>query len=92
MEHFQALVKRTLKTVDTELQGKKFLVGDRYTLADAAFLPWDLLLDVVLSGDSEAATPEQREKLYPNWYKWHAAMLKRPAVQKMLALQKDANK
>ncbi|PKK52027.1 hypothetical protein CI102_2166 [Trichoderma harzianum] len=54
--HFQHLVKRTLRTVDDELRGKEFLVGDKCTLADLAFIPWDLMLDVVLQGDAEAAS------------------------------------
>jgi glutathione S-transferase len=89
--HFQNLVKRTLRTVDDELEGKEYLVGGKCTLADLAFVPWDLMLDFVLQGDAEAATAEDRQKLYPNWYRWHTRIIQRPSVQKMIALKKEAN-
>lgn len=87
-KHFQALVKRTITTVDRALQGKEYLVGGKITLADLAYIPWDLTLDVILAGDSEAATAEGRKSLWPNWFAWHNRVLQRPAVQKVLAIQK----
>lgn len=89
--HFYALVKRTLCTLDQELEGKTYLVGEKCTLADLAFVPWDLALDFVLEGDREANTLELRRKLFPNWFEWHSRLLERPAVQKMIASQKEAN-
>lgn len=86
-KHFQGLVKRTITTVDRALQGKEYLVGDKLTLADLAFIPWDRTLDIILLGDSEAATAEQREKLWPNWSAWHNRILQRPAVQKAVQIQ-----
>ena len=77
--------------MDQELAGKEYLVGSRLTLADLAFIPWDLVLDVVLQGDPEASTADLRKELYPNWFRWHSALLKIPAVQRMIALQKEAN-
>ncbi|KAL6788064.1 hypothetical protein J3E68DRAFT_129198 [Trichoderma sp. SZMC 28012] len=89
--HFQHLVKRTLRTVDDELRGKEFLVGDKCTLADLAFIPWDLMLDVVLQGDAEAASANDRKQLFPNWYNWHVKMIQREAVQKMMKLKEEVN-
>lgn len=86
-KHFQALVKRTITTVDRALQGKEYLVGGKITLADIAFIPWDRALDTILAGDSEAATAEQREKLWPNWSAWHNRVLQRPSVQKAVQIQ-----
>jgi glutathione S-transferase len=86
-KHFQALVKRTITTVDRALQGKEYLVGGKITLADLAFIPWDRALDTILLNDPEAATAEQREKLYPNWSAWHNRLLQRPAVQKAVQIQ-----
>jgi glutathione S-transferase len=70
--------------MDTALEGKQYLVGDKCTIADLAFVNWDLTLDVGLKGDEEAATAEQRGKLYPNWAAWHQRVTARPAVQKMI--------
>ncbi|KAM0471217.1 hypothetical protein ACHAPX_009397 [Trichoderma viride] len=86
-KHFQALVKRTITTVDRALQGKEYLVGGKITLADLAFIPWDRALDTILAGDSESATAEQREKLWPSWSAWHNRVLQRPAVQKAVQIQ-----
>jgi len=38
----EELKKRTLTTVDQELQGKQYLVGGRCTIADLAFVNWDI--------------------------------------------------
>jgi glutathione S-transferase len=89
-KHFQGLVKRTIKSVDRELEGKQYLVGGKVTLADLAFIPWDNMLDTIMMNDSEAATSEQRKTLYPNWAAWRDRLLQRPAVQKMMSIQKEA--
>lgn len=89
--HFQHLVKRTLRTVDDELQGKEYLVGGKCTLADLAFIPWDLMLDLVLQGDTEAGTAQGRQQLFPNWHKWHTRIAQRPSVQKMISLKQEVS-
>jgi len=43
-----------------------------------------------MKGDPEAATMEQREKLYPNWAAWHKRLIARGAVRKMIEAQKAA--
>jgi glutathione S-transferase len=90
-QHFQDLVKRTLGTLNTALAGKTYLVDEKCTIADLAFVNWDLVLDVALKRDKEAATKEQREKMFPNWAAWRARLFRRPAVQKMVEAQKAAN-
>jgi glutathione S-transferase len=89
-KHFQSLVKRTIKTVDRELEGKPYLVGNKITLADLAFVPWDNMLDMIMMNDPEAATDEQRKSLYPNWSAWRSRLVERPAVRKMMDIQKEA--
>lgn len=61
-------MKRTLRTLDNELSDKAYLVGNKVILADLAFVPWDLFLEVVLEGDEEAASANDRKQLFPNWY------------------------
>lgn len=89
--HFQNIVKRTLRTIDAELEGKEYLVGGKCTLADLAFVPWDLMLDFVLQGDTEAGTAQGRQQLFPNWYRWHTKIAQRSSVQKMIRLKQEAN-
>lgn len=64
-------------------------MGGKVTLADLSFVPWDLVLDVILMGDAETATAEQRAKVWPNWSAWHNRLVQRPAVQKMITIQKQ---
>jgi glutathione S-transferase len=87
-KHFQELVKRTIGTINRALEGKQYLVGGKVSLADLSFIPWDLSLDVILAGDSEASTAPERAKIWPNWHAWHTTLLERPAVKKMLTIQK----
>ncbi|KAL7953033.1 hypothetical protein V8C34DRAFT_309541 [Trichoderma compactum] len=89
-KHFQALVKRTITTADPAPRGKEYLVGDKITLTDLAYIPWDLALNNIILGNEESATAEGRKKLWPNWFAWHNRVLQRPSMQKMLAIQKKA--
>lgn len=88
-KHFQGLVKRTITTVNRALEGKEYLVGNKVTIADLSFIPWDMALDMILFGDDETATADGRQKVWPNWAAWQARLLQRPAVQKMIAIQKE---
>jgi glutathione S-transferase len=72
------------------LAGKQYLVGDKCTFADFAFVNWDLTLDLSMQGDKEVVTIEQRAALFPNWAAWHEGLLERPAVQRMIKAQKVA--
>lgn len=67
------------------------MVGEKCTIADLAFVNWGLVLDAALKGDKETATKEQRQTMFPNWTVWHARLLGRPAVQRMVEAQKAAN-
>ena len=91
LAYLQGIVKRTLKTMDTALEGKAYLVGEKCTIADLSFVNWDLTLDVSMKGDEEAATTEQREKLYPNWAAWHKRLTARPAVQRVIKMYEEAH-
>jgi glutathione S-transferase len=78
--------------MDGHLTGKTYLVGEKCTIADLAYVNWDheFALDNAMSGNEEAATMEQREKLYPNWAAWHKRLIGRDAVEKMVRMQREA--
>lgn len=38
IEHFQGIIKRTLRTIDDHLAGKTWVVGEKCTIADLAFV------------------------------------------------------
>lgn len=69
-------VSRLMKVLDKRLEGKSFMAGDEYTIADIAFLPWVRLCVVhPLGGD----LPLQENKNLLSW--WERAS-SREAVKK----------
>lgn len=56
------------------------------TIADLAFVPWDLGLPNILEGGPEV----DFEKEYPAYFAWNARVLERPAVKKALADRMEA--
>lgn len=73
-------VLRVVQVLDKMLEGKEYLVGDKFTYADLAFIPWNTLITPI-----EGVYPEwETEKNYPNYTAWHARMVARPAVKKIL--------
>jgi glutathione S-transferase len=63
--------------------GTEYLVGDKATYADLAFIPWDLGATQLLSSDVKVAEE------FPAFYAWHERIKARPAVQAMIKA-KDA--
>ena len=41
-------VRRVLGVLNTALEGKKYLVGDKVTIADLSFVPWHSIIPVRL--------------------------------------------
>ena len=70
-EKAQQRVKQYLTALDQEMTGKKYLVGDRYSLADITFIPF--------------YTRRERYKVaiddnYPNLRRWAEDLIARPQV------------
>ncbi|KAK8183294.1 glutathione S-transferase [Phyllosticta capitalensis] len=80
IERYGNEIKRTLGVIDAHLKktGKPYLVGDKISYADLAFIPWQSVLGWLLP-DFDAA------KEFPEWSKWNQRLLERPAVKKVLA-------
>lgn len=89
--------KRIVGVIDSHLskqrQARKipdadpvWLVGDKCTYADLAFVPWDMLLVSSLFPDG-GFDPEE----FPEFYKWHKNAIDRPAVRETLRQQEHAN-
>jgi len=69
-----------LAIFNTQLQGKNFLVGDHFTLADLVFMPYtEYLLRVDGWGDVFSA--------YPNVDHWWKNVSSRPSWQKVINLK-----
>ncbi|CBF83091.1 hypothetical protein AN3255.2 [Aspergillus nidulans FGSC A4] len=70
IERYENEVHRILGVLNTALEGRNWLVGDKCTFADLAFLPWNARVNMVL------LTPEGEDPLapYPNVQAWQRRM------------------
>jgi glutathione S-transferase len=46
ISRYRKEVRRVLGVLNTALEGKKYLVGDKATIADLAFVPWHSIIPV----------------------------------------------
>ncbi|KAI9790209.1 MAG: glutathione S- transferase, nitrogen catabolite repression regulator [Piccolia ochrophora] len=77
---------RVLSVLDRALQGKEYLVGDKATIADLAFVPWDAL---ILSGFLPLGVDVAKE--YPTFLAWHERIVARPAVKRTIEAKQKAS-
>jgi len=80
IERYVKETNRLYAVLDKRLEGRDFLVGREYTIADMASYPWII--------------PErQGQNLddFPNLKRWHAAIRARPATQRAYARAKEVN-
>ena len=79
IDRFTMEVKRQLDVLDKQLEGRDFICGDEYTIADIAIWPWygAVVLDTVYEAAEflEAHT-------YTNVVRWAGNIAQRPAVQR----------
>ena len=73
--------ERLLGVLDTRLEGRDFIAGDDYSIADMACYPW--------------VSPYDKAPLdlspFANVRRWQAAIRERPATQRAYALSKQVN-
>ena len=70
------------------LAKKEYLTGDKVTIADFAFYPWNGVVSRIL-GETEFA---EEIKQYKNYARWHEALQNHPAVKKVMAIKDELNK
>jgi glutathione S-transferase len=78
--------QRVTKVLDTWLQGKDWLVGDKVTYVDLSFFAWNGAIDFFMNGRPKEEWDPKNQ--YPNFYRWQQAMASRPSVQKAASLAK----
>ena len=71
---------RLYGVLNKRLQGRTFIVGDEYTIADMACYPWVI-----------AERQGQDMNDFPNLKRWHAAIKARPATVRAYAKVKEVN-
>jgi glutathione S-transferase len=69
--------------LDKYLEGREWLVGDKCTYADIAFIPWQKN-NISVVGDTFDPAKE-----FPNVQTWMEKMMARPAVAKVLQEQAE---
>ena len=81
VERYQTEAKRVIGVIERHLrkQGTGYLVGDKVTYADLAFIPWNELLSTVIGKDFNL------EAEAPNVAAWHEKMKQRASVKKAYA-------
>lgn len=73
-------IKRVFSVVDRHLKdnGTGWLVGNKCTYADLAWVPWDMFVPMLMGPEGQKVFDD-----HPYLKKWHETMMARPAVAKM---------
>ncbi|KAJ5164836.1 uncharacterized protein N7500_006666 [Penicillium coprophilum] len=92
-EKVQSAIDRYVKEIhrisgvlDRVLQGKQYLVGDKFSYADVAFIPWYMLV-LQYGIDNE----KDLEKNSPNVAAWLKRLQERPAIAKSIQDRVEAS-
>ncbi|KAJ5874583.1 uncharacterized protein N7529_003013 [Penicillium soppii] len=75
-------IRRVTSVLERALQGKQYLVGDKFSFVDAAFVPWYLIAPSVSGIDME--------KEFPNTAAWLKRVQDRPAIAKSVQDRAEA--
>ncbi|CAG8961591.1 hypothetical protein HYFRA_00006125 [Hymenoscyphus fraxineus] len=67
-------VRRVLGVLETSLEGKTWLVGNKCTYADLSFVTWNERLDALFT-----VPAERKFEGFPNVEAWHGRMVGRPS-------------
>ncbi|THC88466.1 hypothetical protein EYZ11_012091 [Aspergillus tanneri] len=84
IERYKNEVHRILGVLNTALESKEWLVGDKCTFVDLAFLPWNTQLHMVLM----TAPGEDPLAAYPNVKAWHSRIEGRESWKKAAEIRK----
>lgn len=77
-----------VKVVDSHLAktGTGYLVGNKCTYADLAWITWDMVIPFLLEEDEYNKLKAET----PHFQKWHESLMARPAVSKVVAEKQKA--
>ncbi|KAE8357836.1 glutathione S-transferase [Aspergillus caelatus] len=80
-------VKRVAGVLNTVLSEKEWLVGDKCTYADLAFVMWNFQIPFFMASRTgeHAWNPEE----FPHFTRWQNAMVARPSVAKVISVLND---
>lgn len=78
IERYQTEIKRVSKVLDDWLEGKTWLVGEKYSYADIAFLSWQEQAGTVMGDTADLG------KEFPNVQAWLVRIKARSAIKKVM--------
>ncbi len=81
MERYRDESKRLLNVLNQRLEGREWIMGDDYTIADIAIFPWIRGAKVFYKAEEELELAK-----FPNVLTWLDRCLARPASEKGLAI------
>lgn len=79
IERYQREIKRVLGVMEGHLEGRQWLVGDKVTYADLAWVPYTLVAELFLSRPDRPLLED-----YPNVGAWYGRMTSRPSWKKVM--------
>ncbi|KAI0898663.1 glutathione S-transferase [Annulohypoxylon nitens] len=82
IDRYTKQVRRVLGVVDGLLEGKQWLVGDKMTYADMAWVPWNDRVDTSLN----VPGPNKFDG-FPNVKAWHERMISLPSWKRSMELR-----
>ncbi|EMD39934.1 hypothetical protein CERSUDRAFT_112178 [Gelatoporia subvermispora B] len=88
LERYQKEILRVFGVLETVLSKNEWLVGNKCTVADISFIPWNQTAVTRLVADYNGFN---FEKDFPSVAKWHKKLLEREAVKKANAVKEAIN-
>ncbi|KAI0087067.1 glutathione transferase Ure2p5 [Irpex rosettiformis] len=77
IERYQKEILRVLGVLEEVLSKQEWLVGEKCTIADISFVPWNYMAENALVRDYKGFN---LDKDFPSVAKWHRKLLARPPV------------
>ncbi|RMJ24587.1 glutathione s-transferase [Aspergillus sp. HF37] len=79
-------VRRVTGMLEMVLAGREWLVGDKCTYADLAFVPWQDILGLIMGEEAEREVVAE----FPNVRAWMERMKARPEARRVLRMEWEA--
>lgn len=79
IERYQREIKRVLGVMEGHLEGRQWLVGDKVTYADLAWVPYTLVAELFLGRPDRPLLED-----YPNVGAWYGRLTSRPSWKKVM--------
>lgn len=83
-ERYEEQVVRVVQVLEEILKGKTYLLGDKLTYVDFAWVPWNgLVMNPATPLKAAIYDRYDVENKYPNFVAWHNRLMARDSVSKI---------